>query len=87
MNTKNRPYMTREMGGLSVRVWMPDLDENGPDTGEELVSDAATAVLLAMGIDPDSDGKRVTVEVDGRECVVDLNPWHIDDESEWEING
>lgn len=90
MKDPQGPYITRELGGIVARVYLDDLDQNTADDAElydGFVADAARAVLLTMGIDPDSDGREVVVEEGGKNCVVSLHVWNIDDGVEWEIIG
>jgi len=80
----SRPYCYRSEGGISVQVYLPELDEDyDGDLTDEMRERAIGAFVSALP-------QRVEIFLDGPKklpCEVLIEPWDVGNELEWEING
>lgn len=82
---KSQPVCQYTGSGITFRVTLPELtaDFKGDEITPEMRERAAQAVLGALS-------QRVEVFIDGEDqppAIVDIDPWDVENEDDWAIDG
>lgn len=77
--------LRRSEGGIAFNIYLPELtdDFTGDEPTPEMVERAVEALKAALP-------QRVEIYLDGEDkppAVVEIDPWDVEDESEWGLEG